>query len=91
MRLLKYNFDFSPQKFEKKVDKIQTECLRCIIKFNNNTEGLKAFLKHDDWHRIVTKCIDYDKPNVSVTALQVIVIILSVSIHFSCMFMFCRF
>lgn len=54
-----------------KFEKIQLECLKCILKFANNTDGLKIFLKHDSGHKWVAQCIDYKKPSVSIQALRV--------------------
>nr|XP_022909899.1 protein diaphanous isoform X2 [Onthophagus taurus]XP_022909900.1 protein diaphanous isoform X2 [Onthophagus taurus] len=51
-------------------EKIQQECLRCILKYTNNTEGLRAFLVNDEGHAIVAKCVDYRRPAVAISALQ---------------------
>lgn len=58
--------------FEVKSERIQTECLRCILKFTNNTEGLKAFLNYGEGHKSVARCIDYKKPGVSQCAMQIL-------------------
>lgn len=54
-----------------KFEKIQSECLKCILKFTNNTEGIREFFNQDRGHEIVAKCIDYKKPSVMIQALQV--------------------
>ncbi|KAK4878010.1 hypothetical protein RN001_010516 [Aquatica leii] len=53
-------------------EKIQWECLKCILKYNNNTEGLKEFVRQDAGHVIVANCINYKKPSVMITALQIL-------------------
>ncbi|KAF5285112.1 hypothetical protein FQA39_LY16801 [Lamprigera yunnana] len=58
-----------------KYEKIQTECLKCILKHNNNTEGVKEFLRQDFGHVIVANCIDYRKPSVMIHALQTLSIL----------------
>ncbi|XP_031331598.1 protein diaphanous isoform X3 [Photinus pyralis] len=55
-----------------KYEKIQLECLKCILKYNNNTEGLKEFFRHDSGHFIIASCIDYRKPSVMIPALQIL-------------------
>lgn len=54
-----------------KFEKIQYECLRCIHKFVNNTEGMKTFFSYDAGHVIVARCLDYKKPQNMILALQV--------------------
>lgn len=54
-----------------KFEKIQSACLKCILKFTNNTEGLREFLKHNRGQVIVAKCVDPMKANVTIQALQV--------------------
>ncbi|KAK5638990.1 hypothetical protein RI129_013285 [Pyrocoelia pectoralis] len=55
-----------------KYEKIQAECLKCILKYNNNTEGLKEFFRQDSGHVVVASCIDYRKPSVMIPALQIL-------------------
>lgn len=56
---------------EQKYEKVQTECLRCILKFTNNTEGLKCFLRYEKGHDAVAQCIDYKKEAVTIQPLLV--------------------
>lgn len=56
---------------EPKYERIQIECLKCLIKYINNTEGLRSFLQNSQGQQHVTKCIDYKKPQVSIVALQI--------------------
>lgn len=58
--------------FETKSERIQTECLRCIMKFTNNTEGLKAFLNNAEGHKSVARCIDYKRESASQCAMQIL-------------------
>lgn len=51
--------------------KLQTECLRCLEKFMNNTTGIKAFFNNSKGHVTVAKCLDHEKPSVMVQALKV--------------------
>lgn len=67
LRLITNYFCSNDQKY----DKIQYECLRCIHKFVNNTEGMKNFYENDSGHVIVAKCLDYRKPQTMIHALQV--------------------
>ncbi|XP_017786244.1 PREDICTED: protein diaphanous isoform X3 [Nicrophorus vespilloides] len=55
-----------------KFDKVQVECLKCILKFMNNTEGLKSFLRSDHGHRIIANCINCKRPAVTILALQIL-------------------
>ncbi|GJQ75438.1 dia [Trypoxylus dichotomus] len=58
--------------FESKSERIQTECLRCILKFTNNTEGLKAFLNFAEGHKSVARCIDFRRESASQCAMQIL-------------------
>ncbi|XP_044261332.1 protein diaphanous isoform X1 [Tribolium madens] len=55
-----------------KDNKIQIECLRCVEKYMNNTEGLKNFLQYDKGHEIVAKCLDHSKSQVMIQALKIL-------------------
>ncbi|XP_018329945.1 protein diaphanous isoform X2 [Agrilus planipennis] len=57
---------------DERFEKIQAECLKCIYKFINNTEGIREFLKHDSGHEIIASCIDFKKPTVTIHALQLL-------------------
>ncbi|KAJ8921203.1 hypothetical protein NQ315_013675 [Exocentrus adspersus] len=52
--------------------KLQTECLRCIEKFMNNTTGIKAFFKNSKGHEAVAMCLDHEKPQVMIQALKIL-------------------
>ncbi|KAJ8930937.1 hypothetical protein NQ314_016201, partial [Rhamnusium bicolor] len=52
--------------------KLQTECLRCLEKFMNNTTGLKAFFNNNKGHETVAKCLDHEKPQVMIQALKIL-------------------
>ncbi|XP_074040398.1 diaphanous related formin 1 isoform X3 [Leptinotarsa decemlineata] len=51
---------------------LQSECLRCLEKFMNNTTGLKAFFKNARGHVLVARCLDPDKPTVMIQALKIL-------------------
>lgn len=53
------------------IEKLQLEILKCIIKFANNTDGLKIFLKEDEGHELIARCIDHKVPSVSIHAFKV--------------------
>lgn len=53
------------------IEKLQSEILKCILKFANNTDGLKIFFKEDEGHELVARCINYKVPSVSLQALKV--------------------
>lgn len=53
------------------IEKIQLEILKCILKFANNTDGLRIFFKQNQGHELVAECIDYKKPTVSIQAFKV--------------------
>ncbi|XP_028145731.1 protein diaphanous isoform X2 [Diabrotica virgifera virgifera] len=52
--------------------RLQTECLRCLEKFMNNTTGLKAFFKFSKAHLTVARCLDHEKPTVMLQALKIL-------------------
>ncbi|XP_018568924.1 protein diaphanous isoform X2 [Anoplophora glabripennis] len=52
--------------------KLQTECLRCLEKFMNNTTGIKAFFNTGKGHVTVAKCLDHEKPQVMIQALKIL-------------------
>ncbi|KAG5888747.1 hypothetical protein JTB14_032020 [Gonioctena quinquepunctata] len=51
---------------------VQSECLRCLETFMNNTTGLRAFFKNTRGHVLVVRCLDPDKPNVMIQALKIL-------------------
>ncbi|CAH1126871.1 unnamed protein product [Ceutorhynchus assimilis] len=52
--------------------KLQNECLRCLEKFMNNTTGIKLFLSNTKGHETVAKCLDHEKPHVTIQALKIL-------------------
>jgi len=51
--------------------KLQYECLRCCEKYMNNTAGIKLFFANSKGHETVAKCLDHEKPHVTIQALKV--------------------
>ncbi|KAJ8978866.1 hypothetical protein NQ317_009010 [Molorchus minor] len=52
--------------------KLQTECLRCLEKFMNNTTGIKAFFNNENGQELVAKCLDHEKPQAMIQALKIL-------------------
>nr|CAI5823971.1 unnamed protein product [Callosobruchus analis] len=55
-----------------KEHKLQTECLRCLEKFMNNTTGYKTFFKNTKGHELVAKCLNHERPQVMIQALKIL-------------------
>jgi diaphanous 2 len=64
--------------------KVQIECLRCVEKFMNNTDGLRMFLKYDVGHEIVAKCLDHRNQPVMIQALKILAALCFLDDHAGC-------
>ncbi|CAD6245358.1 GSCOCG00013663001-RA-CDS [Cotesia congregata] len=56
----------------KPYERIQYECIRCLIAFGNNTVGLKALIEHQEALMIVVLFLDPSKPGTMYEALKLL-------------------